>query len=53
MTNTILSGGAVYQVTTVRIPQDIKQKAKDMGINMSKTLVEALNEKINKLEIFE
>jgi post-segregation antitoxin (ccd killing protein) len=43
-------GGVVYQATSVHIPADLRKKARDLQIPISRTLVEALKNKIAERE---
>lgn len=41
-TSTIARNDKVYSYTTIAIPLELKIKARDLGINFSKTVVNAL-----------
>lgn len=42
------SGGIVYSQSCVTIPEDLKNKAKEAGINISRTLTDALKAKLEE-----
>ena len=42
----LLSAGTVYQTTCLRLPAELKAEARAAGINLSRTLKEALEEKL-------
>ena len=46
----IVRRNIVYAQTCVQIPEALRDRAREMGIGLSSTLVEALQEKINEQE---
>jgi len=50
MNNQIYRNGVVYSNTTVKIPLDLKMRAQKHGINISKTVTEALTAKVLEVE---
>jgi len=44
----IVRNGITYAQTTVQIPADLRDKARDLGIGLSSTLVLALKKKIEE-----
>ncbi len=45
-----ISGGRIYSQTNLRIDASLKERAKKAGINMSRTLREALEAKLEEIE---
>jgi len=44
----ITRNDVVYSNTTIQLPYSLKETAKAMGINLSRTLVEALEHKVQE-----
>lgn len=44
------SNGVIYSTTAIRIEEDIKNRAKELNINFSKTFKNALLEEIKRIE---
>ncbi|RQD80692.1 MAG: hypothetical protein D5R96_08190 [Methanocalculus sp. MSAO_Arc2] len=42
----LLAAGTIYQTTCLRIPAKLKAEARAAGINLSRTLKEAIEEKL-------
>lgn len=45
-----ISGGRIYSQTNLRIEASLKERAKKAGINMSQTLRDALEAKLEEIE---
>ncbi|PKL61801.1 MAG: hypothetical protein CVV31_09200 [Methanomicrobiales archaeon HGW-Methanomicrobiales-2] len=48
--STRISGGRIYSSTCLQIDASLKERAKEAGINMSRTLRDALEAKLEEIE---
>lgn len=48
--NTVIRGEKLYQNTCLQIPYDLKQEAKEHGINMTQVLVQGIEERLKECD---